>query len=137
MTARHALLCSFLAAGLVMTACSKAPEEPSPVGSALPVPPDGPAATPASGSTEGVASTDAGEAAGLVGTTWEIGPYVLEFREPPEVQISGDAVPIPGGVKGQYSVKDGVIEVGAVGQSKAGTWDGTTLVMDGVEGTKQ
>lgn len=80
--------------------------------------------------------TDAAAAEGLPGTKWEIGPYVLEFKDPPDVHISGEGVPVPNGVNGSYAVKDGQITVSAAGESHKGTWDGASLVIDGVNGKK-
>ncbi len=78
-----------------------------------------------------------GDPAALVGTTWEVGPYILEFSEPPVVHVSGDRVPIRSGVDVEWSVDErGVIEVGGYGQHFAGTWDGSDLIVRGQEGVK-
>ena len=93
---------------------------------------------PAAPAANGAAVPGApGASASLAGTTWEVGKYVLKFDEEPKVHISGEAVPIPGGVNGQYSVKDGAITVGAAGQSKSGTWDGSALVLEGVNAKRK
>jgi hypothetical protein len=77
-----------------------------------------------------------GTAEELAGTTWEVEGYVLAFEEPPEVHISGEAVPFPGGVDGSFSVENGIIRVGALGRSHEGTWDGVNLVFEGVAAAK-
>jgi len=82
-------------------------------------------------------SSSGADASSLMGTTWEIGDYVLNFREPPNVHISGEAVPLPGGVMGDYKVEGNRIEISAVGKTYAGFWDGEHLVVDGVEGNRR
>ncbi len=78
-----------------------------------------------------------GDPAVLVGTTWEVGPYILEFSEPPVVHVSGDRVPIRSGVDVEWSVDErGVIEIGGYGQHFAGTWDGSDLIVRGQKGVK-
>ncbi len=112
-------------------ACSKPAEPANP-----PTPPQTNA--PAASAADGAANPAApGAYASLAGTAWEVGKYVLEFSEEPKVHISGEAVPIPGGINGQYSVKDGAITVGAAGQSKSGTWDGSSLVLEGVNAKRK
>ena len=78
--------------------------------------------------------SDAGSVDELIGTKWAIDDFVLEFREGGEVHVSGDGVPIPGGVLGEYSVTEGVVEVSAAGQTHRGIWDGERLEMSGFEG---
>ena len=73
-----------------------------------------------------------GTAEQLAGTVWKGGGYILTFETPPVVKITGKKVPIKIGVKGKYTVTDGIITVNAVGRTKKGTWDGTTLVFDGL-----
>lgn len=98
-----------------------APEEAAPVGDA---------------DTNAAASAGGVEDGGLAGSKWHIAGYILEFKDAPQVQISGDEVPIEGGVTGEYSIaSDGAITVGAVGQSYTGTWDGKILVFEGIEAT--
>lgn len=78
-----------------------------------------------------------GDPAVLVGTTWEVGPYILEFSEPPIVHVSGDRVPIRSGVNVEWSVDErGVIEIGGYGQHFAGTWDGAELIVRGQKGVQ-
>lgn len=77
-----------------------------------------------------------GAAEDLAGTTWEVEGYVLAFEDPPDVHISGEAVPFPGGVDGEFSVENGIIRVGALGRYERGTWDGTVLVFEGMEAVK-
>lgn len=74
----------------------------------------------------------------LVGTTWQVGEFIATFYEPPDVLLKGGRIneTHPEGVMGTYTIEDGIIEVGALDQSRVGTFDGARLVIDGIEGVK-
>jgi len=78
------------------------------------------------------------KAGSLRDSTWEVGGFELQFGEAPQVHVSGDAVPIPGGVDGFYTIDtEGVVEVRALGQAKSGVWDGERLMVDGAEALRK
>lgn len=72
-------------------------------------------------------------AEGLVGSSWQLDEITLEFGAPPALTVSGKALPFGKPVKGEFSVRDGIIEITAFGRARAGTWDGRALVIDGID----
>jgi hypothetical protein len=83
---------------------------------------------------EAAVALTATKAGSLKDSTWEVGGFELRFGEAPQVHIAGEAVPIPGGVDGFYTIdEEGVVEVRALGQAKSGVWDGERLMVDGAE----
>ena len=75
----------------------------------------------------------------LVGTTWVVGDFQARFLDGDTVFIAGTPLAeiAPAGMEAPYTIADGVIEVSAAGETKAGTWDGETLMMDGVVAEKK
>ena len=81
-------------------------------------------------------------AEGLAGTTWRFEDVTITFKAPPDLLIRDQQV---GNVEvpGTYTV-DGVaragrhlIEVTALDMTRAGIWDGSRLVIDGITGVRQ
>lgn len=72
-------------------------------------------------------------AEGLSGTKWQLDDIVLEFGTPPDLVISGDAVPFGKPLNAKYVVNNGIIEITAMGKTRAGTWDGRAMVIDGID----
>jgi hypothetical protein len=70
-------------------------------------------------------------------TTWHIDNYIVDFEEGGKIRARGEAVPVPGGVAGSYTVENGVIEISAAGQTFTGTWDGANLIIEGQAGVRQ
>jgi hypothetical protein len=79
-----------------------------------------------------------GAAETLVGTKWVLGDIVLTFEGPG----NGTAAKLlAGGRPGpfmplDYDVQDGVVTISVLGEQQQGTWDGTTLTMDGVDAVR-
>jgi len=71
----------------------------------------------------------------LVGTTWRVEEFTITFKNPPEVFIKGGplAESEPNGVTGEYTFEKGIVEVTASDETRAGTWDGVNLVVDGLK----
>ena len=72
-------------------------------------------------------------AEGLSGSKWQLDEITLEFGAPPDLAISGDALPFGKPAKGEFKVHDGIIEIAAFGRTRAGTWDGRSMVIDGID----
>ena len=72
-------------------------------------------------------------AEGLVGSTWQLDEITLEFGAPPALTISGKALPFGKPAKGEFVVHDGIIEITAFGRARGGTWDGRSMVIDGID----
>ncbi|MDX9974269.1 MAG: hypothetical protein RBU21_14895 [FCB group bacterium] len=77
----------------------------------------------------------AGDPAALVGTTWKLGDFTLNFKDAAKVNIKGG--PFPDGMDADYKVVDGAFTVSVMGQTKTGTWDGTALIIDEKAAEKQ
>lgn len=91
-----------------------------------------PAETPAPAEAAAPAGDD------LTGSKWTHNEIELEFKAGNKVFLKGGplAALAPEGHEATYTVNDGVIEVDVLGQMYSGTWDGTTLVVDGTEAVK-
>lgn len=136
----------------VFTACSKpaeqpkqpAPVPPAPVNKPAPAPaapaPAAPAATapaataPATAPAAPAAPTASGDSP-LVGTNWVLDDYKVTFKD--ATTFSLKIGQMPQGIDGTYTLKDGVLEIKAMGMTKKGTFDGTKLTVDGKEATRQ
>lgn len=72
----------------------------------------------------------------LIGTNWQVGDFRMEFQSEEVVKISGGALTslAPSGLEAEYTYADGVIVLNAMGQTREGTWDGETLIIDGNQG---
>jgi len=110
-----------------------APAEAMPTEEAAAAPAiDGAVTPPADGAA--AAGTNA-----LVGTKWEFGDYKVNFKDDKTVHLNGGQLTLLTGGQGldaTYTLKDGELEVQVMGQTRKGTWDGTKLVFDNVDGTK-
>jgi hypothetical protein len=157
----------FAAAAVLWAACSGSTPESKAAPSA-PAVPSAPAQPPASASAPAVlpspnpaqpqpaqsavgSGAQSGEAAKpaattadpllekLIGTSWQLGDFLVTFQDSGNVVIKGKPVEqiAPSGLPGKYSLNNGIIEISAMGQSKSGTWDGEKLVVDGMVGKKQ
>lgn len=75
----------------------------------------------------------------LIGTTWMIDDIEANFKDATTVALKGGplAAIMPNGLDATYTYENGTITVSAVGSTKTGTWDGTTLVIDGKTATKK
>ncbi len=128
---------------------SAAPATPEPASStdAAPVTPAPASADSAATTTEpatepaaAAPETAASASNGLIGTTWKVGPFMAHFKDATTVHVSGGepTVQMPDGIDAVYVMKDGTIEVTVLnGIVKKGTWDGSSLVIDGIVGEKQ
>ena len=103
-----------------------------------------PPAAPADPAVEapgGTAAADpaAAGATGLAGTKWQLGEYVVDFKDDGKVLVKGGQIAtlMPDGAEGEYKVEDGKFSVSVLGQSFNGTWDGSKLVVDGNEAVPQ
>ncbi len=78
-------------------------------------------------------------APGLAGTKWQLGEYVVDFKDDGKVLVKGGQIAtlMPDGAEGEYKVEDGKFSVSVLGQSFNGTWDGSKLVVDGNEAVPQ
>ena len=136
--------------GLVVigvTACCKPKEQPksvtparSDVQRAAPMP--GPDSSPAAKPN----AKEIGDAAGpgaaanpLVGTTWLVGDVTVTFKDGASAFAKGGmlAQVAPDGLDVAYTLKDSIVEIGALGQTMTGTFDGTKLVIDGKVALRQ
>lgn len=96
---------------------------------------DVPGPTGASGAA--TAATGAGPmtAEDLVGTVWAYDGMTITFTDDSKLLLKGGVVDdvAPEGLEGTYTLENGIIEVSAhtVGITKSGTFDGTTMVVDG------
>lgn len=71
-------------------------------------------------------------AEGLVGTTWEFDDIEATFVDASTVRVGGGDAP-DDGVPGTFEVlAGGIIEVTIGVRTRAGVWDGQTLVVDGI-----
>ncbi len=71
-------------------------------------------------------------AEGLVGTTWEFDGHEARFVDASTVRMGGGDLP-DDGVPGTFVVLEGgIIEVTIGGRTRAGVWDGRSLVVDGI-----
>lgn len=73
---------------------------------------------------------------GLAGTQWQLDDIVVSFKQPPDLEVSGGGVPEGATLSGTYTVRDGIIEITVLNRSRAGTWDGRKMVVDGVDGVR-
>jgi len=79
---------------------------------------------------------------GLSGTTWEFEGFTIMFLDPPDLVVRGDGVDGPE-VCGSYRVETdafaggAIVEVTGLDRTWAGTWDGTSLVIDGMDGIRR
>jgi HEAT repeat protein len=71
----------------------------------------------------------------LVGTTWKLGEFTVLFKDATTINVK--APRMPSGMDGTYTLEDGKITVNIAMETKTGTWNGTTLVIDGMTGEKQ
>lgn len=110
---------------LGLAACGKSAEQTESAESAQP-------AESAESAKEAQASDS-----GLAGTTWQVGDFSVTFQGPSTIQVTGSKIPIPGGITGTYKVENGAVEISAMGMTRTGSWDGTTLIIDGAEAVKQ
>ena len=98
-------------------------------------------ADPAVEAPGGTAAADpaAAGATGLAGTKWQLGEYVVDFKDDGKVLVKGGQIAtlMPDGAEGEYKVEDGKFSVSVLGQSFNGTWDGSKLVVDGNEAVPQ
>lgn len=112
---------------------------PAPAPGASPeaaAPPEAPAAAPG----ETAAVEPAAEGSGsLVGTTWQIGDFTVEFKDDSQVLVKGGQIAtlMPDGAMGEYKVEDGKFSVSILGMTKSGTWDGQKLIIDDAEAIPQ
>ena len=72
-------------------------------------------------------------AEGLSHSTWKLDDIVLEFGTPPELTITGKGTPFGKPLKGSYTVQNGIVEITALGHTRAGTWNGRAMVIDGMD----
>ncbi|MCP4641648.1 MAG: hypothetical protein GY851_14490 [bacterium] len=70
-------------------------------------------------------------AAGLAGTDWLWDGLTVSFSDAANLRIVHEKR-APDGIPGTFTVEDRVIEVSVIGRIRAGYWDGTRLVIDGV-----
>lgn len=72
-------------------------------------------------------------AASLAGSAWMLGDVSIDFIDEDSAYIKGGPLEklAPEGLEIPYSLEDGVIEASIMGQTRTGTWDGTTLTIDG------
>ena len=137
---------------VVMAGCSGCAKDAAPAGGGtaetVAPPPAGtgetPPAAPADPAVEapgGTAAADpaAAGATGLAGTKWQLGEYVVDFKDDGKVLVKGGQIAtlMPDGAEGEYKVEDGKFSVSVLGQSFNGTWDGSKLVVDGNEAVPQ
>lgn len=119
-----------------------APAPPAPV----PVPAAPVEATEAAATTESAVEETAEEAPQpvdalhekLVGTSWMLSDIHVQFLDAKKVVMKGGPINAlaPNGITADYSYKEGIVEVTALGQTKSGTWDGEKLVVDGRVGKR-
>ena len=73
----------------------------------------------------------------LHGTGWYLDDFFVMFEAPDKVKLMTIRVDVVTTVGGTYTVKDGIIEVTVLQQIRAGTWDGSRLVIDGMVGIRE
>ena len=110
---------------------------PAPVAPA-PVPAPAPEAAPAPAPAAPAAAAPA-VAGTLVGSTWKLGEFTANFKDDTTVSLKGGqlAAIAPDGLDAKYTLKDGKVELNAMGMTKNGTFDGTNLVIDGTTAVRQ
>lgn len=126
---------------LGLSACGGKSEEPAPASAkpqaaTPPAPPAG--ASPAAPAAELAESASDPLHQKLIDSAWTIGDFQIRFLDAAGILLKGGPLKdiAPNGLKGQYTYKDGVVTISAMGQTKTGTWDGEKLVIDGKEGVK-
>lgn len=75
----------------------------------------------------------------LIGTKWKLGDIDVHFKDAETVHLNGGPLTMMTAGKGldaKYAYSEGGLRVNAMGQSKTGTWDGTSLTVDGEAGVK-
>lgn len=80
-----------------------------------------------------------GSAESLAGTTWEWEGLLITFQSAPSASVqrqraagrAGPPVPM------HYEFENGVIRMNVLGEKKGATWDGQSLVIDGVPATRR
>lgn len=104
----------------------------------IPAPVPGPGVEPAAEPAEGAGSVAQPEAGLLVGTTWAIGETILTFKDETKVFAKGGLIAqiAPDGLEATWSLNGTVLEMSAMGETRAGTFDGATLTLGGVTATK-
>jgi len=129
-------------------ACSKSQPEPEqePVTPApeAPAPEEAPAATapapeapadmaPATAAPAADANDQTVTASSFVGTKWQFDQVVLDVKDETTIKVSGGPVDklAPNGLDVKYTLKDGTFSAMFMGKPVPGTFDGTTLVIDG------
>lgn len=137
---------------VVMAGCSGGAKDAAPAGGGteetVAPPPAGTVETPPAALADpaveapgGTAAADpaAAGATGLAGTKWQLGEYVVDFKDDGKVLVKGGQIAtlMPDGAEGEYKVEDGKFSVSVLGQSFNGTWDGSKLVVDGNEAVPQ
>jgi len=137
---------------VVMAGCSGGAKDAAPAGGGteetVAPPPAGTVETPPAAAADpaveapgGTAAADpaAAGATGLAGTKWQLGEYVVDFKDDGKVLVKGGQIAtlMPDGAEGEYKVEDGKFSVSVLGQSFNGTWDGSKLVVDGNEAVPQ
>jgi hypothetical protein len=79
---------------------------------------------------------------GLAGTTWQFEGFIITFLDPPDLVVRGDG-PDSLEVRGTFRVEGGafsggvIVEVTGLDRTWAGTWDGSSLVIDGMDGVRR
>lgn len=133
-------LCLVLSLVVGMAACSKKeaakpkPVTPAPVTkpSTAPAPTPAPVTKPAADPAPAPATAPKPGEAGLVGSKWTLGDMTVAFTDASKVNITGGPLAgLANGLDATYTLKDGVVEVNAMGKPRTGTFDGKTLVIDG------
>ncbi len=128
------------------------PRTPTPTPAATPTPAPPPVPSPPAEETATAPAAETGEEeAGeeapkavdplhekLIGTAWMLGDVHVQFLDAEKVVLKGGPLNAlaPNGLTANYSYKDGLVEVSAIGQTKTGTWDGEKLVVDGTVGKR-
>jgi hypothetical protein len=90
------------------------------------------------GTSNVAASSDEKKTAGLMGTTWTWSDYTLTFGDYGSLlaRKSGGDVDGSKAATGTYFAADDLIEVDLEGRIVPGSWDGVTLVLDGIPATQ-
>ncbi len=80
----------------------------------------------------------AGSLESLVGTSWRFDDLgmIVRFSDPPTCSLSNPENPGESGPAYWGYRDNGVISVSFLGTTKAGTWDGTKVVLSGETGVK-
>ena len=74
----------------------------------------------------------------LSGSAWKVGDFEILFRDNTRVLVKGGELGKlnPGGVEGRYWLKDGVLEISVMGQTRKGSFDDKGLIVEGAAGEK-